>query len=174
MNQMSAHSAAVPNHLVTDPHGARYEALYGDEVHLAEPIGRHGRIVVGVDGSDESVSALRRGIRIANALHASVEAVTSWRMPTGYAEFGTEYSPVEDAHSILSDATRSVFGAKNPAWFTSSTFEGGAADVLIEQSRGAEMLIVGSRGHGGLAGVFLGSVSAMCAEHAHCPVLILH
>ncbi|MDQ1560876.1 MAG: hypothetical protein QOE85_217, partial [Actinomycetota bacterium] len=59
-------------------------------------------------------------------------------------------------------------------WFTEVTFEGNADEILIEQSRGAEMLIVGSRGHGGIAGVLLGSVSAKCAEHAHCPVLIIH
>ena len=175
MKQMNAQIPAVPSHFVADTHGARYATLGDDQVELVEPVGRHARIVVGVDGSEESVTALRRGIRIANALNASVEAVASWRMPSGYASMGEyEYSPEDDATAILSGAAKSVFGAKNPQWFSTATFEGNAADVLIEQSRGAEMLIVGSRGHGGLAGVLLGSVSAMCAEHAHCPVLIIH
>jgi nucleotide-binding universal stress UspA family protein len=175
MKQMSAQVPAVPNHFIADPHGARYETLGGDNIELVEPVGRHGRIVVGVDGSEESVTALRRGIRIANALNASIEAVSSWRLPSGYETVGEyEYSPLDDANAILSGAAKSVFGAKTPQWFTTATFEGNAADVLIEQSRGAEMLIVGSRGHGGIAGVLLGSVSAMCAEHAHCPVLVIH
>ncbi len=175
MKQMSAQVLAVPNHLVTDPEGARYETIGDDRVELVEPVGRQGRIVVGIDGSEESVTALRRGIRIANALNASIEAVSSWRLPTGYSSVGEyEYSPLDDANAILSGAAKSVFGAKSPGWFTTATFEGNAADILIEQSLGAEMLIVGSRGHGGIAGVLLGSVSAMVAEHAHCPVLIVH
>jgi nucleotide-binding universal stress UspA family protein len=142
---------------------------------VAEPEGRLGRIVVGIDGSEASVAALRRGVRIANALNNSIEAVSTWRLPTGYSSVGVyEYSPLDDANAILSGAAKSVFGAKNPEWFTTATWEGNAADILIEQSRGAEMLIVGSRGHGGIAGVLLGSVSARVAEHAHCPVLIIH
>jgi len=172
---MNAQVPAVSNHFLADPHGARYATLGDDTVELVEPVGRHGRILVGVDGSEDSVTALRRGIRIANALNASVEAVSTWHLPYGYATVGDhEYSPLDDANAILSGATKSVFGAKVPQWFTAFSFEGNAADVLIEQSRGAEMLIVGSRGHGGLAGVLLGSVSARCAEHAHCPVLIIH
>jgi nucleotide-binding universal stress UspA family protein len=180
MKQMSPPVADVRTHFIADSHGARYATLGEDHVELVEPVGRHGRIVVGVDGSEESVTALRRGVRIANALNASVEAVSSWRLPETYANVTyanlgeVEYSPLEDADAILSGATKSVFGAKRPQWFTTATFEGNAADVLIEQSVGAEMLIVGSRGHGEHAGEPLGSVSATCAERAHCAVLIIH
>jgi nucleotide-binding universal stress UspA family protein len=161
--------------LIADTHGARYATLGDQGIERVDPVGRFGRVVVGVDGSEESIAALRRGVIIADALNASIEAVSSWYFPSGYAAMGdAEYSPLDDATAILSGATKSVFGSNAPAWFTTAPIEGNPADVLIEQSRGAEMLIVGSRGHGGLAGVLFGSVSAMCAEHAHCPVLIIH
>jgi nucleotide-binding universal stress UspA family protein len=175
MKQSSAQVAAIPSYFIADPHGARYTTLGDDQVELVEPVGRHGRVVVGVDGSEASVTALRRGIRMANALNASVEAITTWRFISPYAavsEFG--YTPEDDALSILAGAAKSVFGTKIPQWFTALAVEGIADEVLIEKSKGAEMLVVGSRGHGGLAGVLLGSVSAQCAEHAHCSVLIIH
>jgi nucleotide-binding universal stress UspA family protein len=175
MNQMSTPVAQGPSHLIADTHGARYATLGDDQIERVEPVGRHGRIVVGIDGSEASVTALRRGIRMANALNCSVQAVSSWRLPTGYETMGNfEYSPEDDANANLSGAAKSVFGAKAPAWFSTATFEGNADDVLVEQRRGADMLIVGSRGHGGLMGILLGSVSALCAERAHCPVLIIH
>jgi nucleotide-binding universal stress UspA family protein len=83
-------------------------------------------------------------------------------------------TPEEDARTILKDASTAVFGVNIPDWFTSATREGNADQVLIDASKGAEMLIVGSRGHGGIIGVLLGSVSAICAERASCPVLIVH
>jgi nucleotide-binding universal stress UspA family protein len=175
MTQISTPVPAVRGPFVADTHGARYATLGDDRVERVDPVGRLGRIVVGVDGSEASVAALRRAIVIADALNASVEAVSGWYYPSGYAAMGdAEYSPLDDATAVLSGAAKSVFGAKTPDWFSTATFEGNAADILIEQSRGAEMLIVGSRGHGGLAGVLLGSVSARCAERAHCPVLVIH
>jgi nucleotide-binding universal stress UspA family protein len=141
---------------------------------LAEPAERNGRIVVGVDGSEASVAALRGGIRMANALGTRIEAVATWRLPTGYMSMGEyEYSPEDDAKSILTGAAKSAFGTSVPDWFSTTTVEGNADQVLIDLSVGAQLLVVGSRGHGGLAGVLLGSVSASCAERAHCPVLIV-
>jgi nucleotide-binding universal stress UspA family protein len=174
MKQMSAQVPAVSPRFIADTHGARYATLGNDQVELVEPVGRHGRIVVGVDGSEASVTALRRGIRMANALNASVVAIATWRLPSGYTIGNFEYTPEDDAKSILAGATKSAFASKVPQWFTTETYEGNADQVLIDQSRDAEMLVLGSRGHGGLAGALLGSVSALCAERAHCPVLIIH
>jgi nucleotide-binding universal stress UspA family protein len=52
--------------------------------------------------------------------------------------------------------------------------EGAPATVLVDESRQADLLVVGSRGHGGFAGLLLGSVSQQCSHHAACPVVIVH
>ena len=132
-----------------------------------------GRIVVGVDGSESSLDALRLAARAATALGTSLEAIAVWDYPPG-AEMAmlVGWSPEEDAHEILNIAALSVFGGERPSWFHTTTKQGLATRVLIEESKGADMLVVGSRGHGGFIGLLLGSVSAACAEHAHCPVLV--
>ena len=165
----TADEAAAP--AVAVPSGPR-EADHPLPQADAEPL--EDRIVVGVDGSDASLEALRRGALIATALGAGLDAIATWRNPTGYAGMVETYSPEHNAELILDQAIAAVFGTDPPLWLTAHTIEGNADQVLIDQSRGAQMLIAGSRGHGGLAGVVLGSVSAACAEHAHCPVLIMH
>jgi nucleotide-binding universal stress UspA family protein len=67
-----------------------------------------------------------------------------------------------------------VFGGDRPAGLVTRVEQGGAARILIDVSQGANLLVVGSRGHGGFAGLLLGSVSSACAEHAACPVLVVH
>jgi nucleotide-binding universal stress UspA family protein len=134
------------------------------------------RIVVGVDGSRHSVAALRWGAQQAAALGARLEAVTAWEYPAsfGWASVPSDWDPAKDMEKVLQDAVREAFGDRLPAGMDLEVQEGGAARVLIEASHGATMLVVGSRGHGGFAGLLLGSVSANVAEHASCPVLIIH
>ncbi|HEY9499206.1 MAG TPA: universal stress protein [Terrimesophilobacter sp.] len=138
--------------------------------HSAQP-----RVVVGVDGSDLSLSALRRGVRMAVALGGVLEAVIVWHFPDDGFLYPpvTEWSPEKDAGTVVQTAADAVVGTNWPEWFTVSTHQGSPAQVLIEESEGAEMLILGDRGHGGFPGLLLGSVSASCARHAHCPVLIV-
>ncbi|WP_426319912.1 universal stress protein [Microbacterium sp. E-13] len=133
------------------------------------------RVIVGVDGSKSSVAALRYAARIAEAFDAPIEAVTAWSYPP-FAEpaLMTEWSPESDAAAILDDAIAEAFGDAPPRELTRSVLVGPAARALIERSEGCAMLVLGSRGLGGFAGLLLGSVSAACAAHAKCTVVIVH
>jgi len=136
------------------------------------------RIVVGVDGSAPSVGALREGARLAVALGLPLEAVTAWHMPDLYGGYqGEAFVPdgrdlVRAAETGQGEAVAAVFGDDVPDWFHGAIREGRSAQTLIEASRGATMLVVGSRGRGGFAGLLLGSVSLTCTAHALCPVLV--
>jgi nucleotide-binding universal stress UspA family protein len=134
------------------------------------------RVVVGVDGSKESIRALRWAARAATVTGARLEAVAAWDYPAtyGWAGWPQEWNPANDAKGALTSTVDEVFGTERPGDLQLIVREGGAARVLLEESKDALMLIVGSRGHGGFAGLLLGSVSANVAEHATCPVLIMH
>lgn len=136
-----------------------------------------GRIVVGVDGSGQSKDALRYAARIAAAIDKPIDAVIAWHPFTTYGwtpYLPGDWEPDKDAERVLTGALNEVFGTDQPAGMRLIVQEGNPAKVLIDYSTGAQLLVVGSRGHGGFAGLLLGSVSSKCAEHAHCPVLIVH
>jgi nucleotide-binding universal stress UspA family protein len=136
------------------------------------------RIVVGVDGSAQSRTALRWASWLAADTGACIEAVTAWQFPisTGWggAAVPMNFDPEQDMQKVLTETVDDVFGADRPAGMQLALVEGHPARVLLERSAGALMLVVGSRGHGGFAGLLLGSVSAHVAEHAGCPVLVVH
>ncbi len=134
------------------------------------------RIVVGVDGSRSSMKALRWAIRQAKLTGAEVEAVTAWSYPSGYgwAPFSEAAVDFEgDAGKILVEALAEVSGTAPDVVVEPLVVQGHAADVLIRAAKGADLLVVGSRGHGGFTGMLLGSVSQQCVQHAPCPVLVL-
>lgn len=141
-----------------------------------ENIGTH-LIVVGVDGSDASKDALRWASRLAPALDATIEVVVAWEYPylmgleAGLPE---QWHPDEDAKEILRKTLDFVFGKTLPEGLVGGIHQGHPVAVLLEASKNAQMLIVGSRGLGGFKGLLLGSVSSTCAEHATCPVLVVH
>jgi nucleotide-binding universal stress UspA family protein len=134
------------------------------------------RVVVGVDGSAHSEQALRWGAFLADAVGGRVDAVTAWQYPSAYGFVATPaaWDPSQDMDGVVREAIRKAFGDHPPVAIEISVREGGPARVLLESSEGADMLVVGSRGHGGFVGLLLGSVSASVAEHAPCPVLIVH
>jgi len=134
------------------------------------------RIVVGVDGSEHSKLALRWAVSISATTGATIEAVTAWHFPVsfGWGYTPDVWDPEIDATKCLEDTVDEIFGAERPAGLKLLVRQGIPAKVLLDESRGSTMLIVGSRGHGGFAGLLLGSVSANCAEHATCPVMVIH
>ena len=134
------------------------------------------RIVVGVDGSESSKQALRWAAKVAAPFGAGLVAVAAWDYPVTYglAAWPQDWDLAKGTEKALTDTVDEVFGAHRPADLELMVRQGGAPAVLLKESVGALMLIVGSRGHGGFAGMLLGSVSANVAEHAPCPVLVVH
>ncbi len=136
----------------------------------------NGPVVVGIDGSDASHDALRWAADYAKINKLPLKVVIAWHMPTGFgfpmAGLPEDYNPADDAAQILNDTIRDVIGSDTSVPISMEVMEGPPALVLIEESKAASLLVVGSRGHGGFAGLLLGSVSEHCAAHASCPVLI--
>ena len=134
------------------------------------------RIVVGVDGSEPSKQALKWAAQIARTLGAQLDVVTAWHYPFafGWGSVPLEWSPGQDMDKLLSQTLDDVFGTDRPADLRSTVREGSAVQLIVQAGEGALMIVVGSRGHGGFAGLLLGSVSAAVAEHATCPVLVVH
>jgi nucleotide-binding universal stress UspA family protein len=134
------------------------------------------RIVVGVDGSEQSKLALRWAMRISQTLGASIDAVIAWHFPVnfGWSYVPDAWNPEADAERCLTECVNEVVGSDLPPGMRLLVREGLGARVLLNESGGAAMLVVGSRGHGGFAGLLLGSISSTCAEHATCPVLVVH
>ena len=133
-----------------------------------------GKIVVGVDGSEGGDRALRFAIAEARLRSASVRAVHAWSMP--YYEFPIPLDDVQSgAAKLLDDAVDRVSaGESEPVpVIVRSVVQGQTSAMLVDQSKGAELLVVGSRGHGGLASLLLGSTSLQCSHHATCPVAIV-
>jgi nucleotide-binding universal stress UspA family protein len=134
------------------------------------------KIIVGVDGSEASVEALRMGSRLAQALGMRLEAWECWEYPAGYE--GLLAMGVEgfghEAEEKLEKALMEAFGLNRPRHLSARVIHGPARASLVEGSRDAAMVVVGRRGRGGFAGLLLGSVSAACVAHAYCPVLVVH
>jgi nucleotide-binding universal stress UspA family protein len=137
-------------------------------------------IIVGVDGSEESKQALRWGLDEAKRRGSPVRAIHAWHYPLnagGYPYVAVEAMDASalrtGAESVLEGVVEDVLDGAKDVDVQRAVRQGPAAKVLIEASDGAEMLVVGSRGRGGFAGLMLGSVSQQCAHHAHCPVVIV-
>ncbi len=138
---------------------------------------RGGRIVVGVDGSEPSKEALRWAVCEAELTGSSVEAVMAWEVPTAVYGLGmpmpTAYDPAPYSGEVLREVIREVTG-EHPVVLVSAVLrEGQPGKVLVDEAEDADLLVVGSRGHGEVVGILLGSVSEHCATHASCAVVVV-
>lgn len=136
-----------------------------------------GRIVVGLDGSTASVAALRWAGRISDAIDVPIDVLACWDYPAGIGSDDLPAPPYRhdvDAEHSAALACEEVFGVRRPNGLQILIRQGRPEAVLTAAGVGAEMLVVGNRGRGGFASVVLGSVSIHCAEHATCPVVIIH
>lgn len=139
-------------------------------------------IVVGVDNSPGAKAALRFALDEARLRHATLRAVHAWQF--GYigapgieatsTMLGAELDDVRrGAEAALERTLREAIPDTGDVGLERRVVEGAAAPVLIDESRGADLLVVGSRGLGGFRGLLLGSVGQQCAHHAACPVVIV-
>jgi len=139
------------------------------------------RIVAGIDGSPSSLSALRWAVRQASLTGAAVDAVIAWHYPNlgasgsygmAVAEAGPAYDFKGLAEKTLNEAVSTLDPASQVA-VRSHVIEGNPVQALLDASAGADLLVVGSRGHGGFAEALLGSVSQHLVQHAPCPVVVI-
>ncbi|MFH8336609.1 universal stress protein [Streptomyces sp. AM6-12] len=147
---------------------------------MAERQSERERVVVGVDGSEGSKQALNWAVRQAELTGGWVEAVIAWDVPQFHGALGWMPPSSSDEAALEARAQSEVTSvveeavAAHPAVQVSTVARYGTpASVLLEASRGAALLVVGSRGLGGFKGLLLGSVAQHCVQHAHCPVLVL-
>lgn len=134
------------------------------------------RIVVGVDGSPSSIEALRWAVDQARSRGGVVEALIAWQYPTATG-WSVPLPPdaylADTARKVLDEAITEAVGADRSVEIRPQAVEGGTASCLLDAARGADLLVVGSRGHGGFTGALLGSVSQHCVHHAPCPVVVV-
>ncbi|MGR6964320.1 universal stress protein [Geodermatophilus sp. URMC 61] len=161
------------------------ESLYVDVPHSEPAVMSGPRVVVAVDGSAGSKAALRFGLEDAARRGVPVEAVIAYRVPELWADYNVIGSPElerlrdtlrsqheDKVRAVVDEVSRGLAGPLPDAQARAA--EGSPADVLIRESHGADLLVVGSRGHGGFHTMLLGSTSIQCVMHATCPVTVVH
>jgi nucleotide-binding universal stress UspA family protein len=134
-----------------------------------------GRIVVGFDGSDSSSAALAWAVRQAGLTDSTLDLVMTWEWPNSYGwavPIPDDFDPESDVRKVLNTAVAGILAEQPDLKLEPQLISGHPAPALVEASKGAELLVVGSRGHGEFVGMLVGSVSEYCVTNAHCPVLV--
>jgi nucleotide-binding universal stress UspA family protein len=145
---------------------------------------RPPRVVVGVDGSAGSRLALAAAIDEAARVGGVVEVVAAYALADYWTDLSSVVVPsVEEIRERTLGQARDMVGevlaetrshdADTPPAIRIEVFQGPAGETLIERSRGAELLVVGSRGRGAFRALLLGSIALHCAMHAQCPVMVV-
>lgn len=132
-------------------------------------------IVVGVDGSENGTRALAWALEEAAHHGKKVLLVNGVDLGLSVADpygGGHVLESLQEAGRLALDEAEQVARAHGVE-VESRLMTGSAAGALLEASKEADLLVVGSRGHGGFMGLLLGSVSAACVHHAHCPVVVV-
>lgn len=138
----------------------------------------HGRIVVGVDGSQPSVKALRWAARQAAMTGANLEAVIAWELPSSYGWAGMPGLPEdfdfeEPAVHVLDEAVDAALPPGQARGVTRTVVMGNPAQAVLDRADGADLIVVGARGLGTFRSTLLGSVSHTVTVHAPCPVVVV-
>lgn len=133
-------------------------------------------VVVGVDGSPDSKRALRWAVEYGRRFEVPVHALSTWDIPQVYGYPVTfredEYNSFEvNAHTLLDETIEDVAGEESQV--VKRVERGHPAIALVAASKSAQLLVVGSRGHGAFVGMLMGSVSQHCVQHAQCPVVVM-
>jgi nucleotide-binding universal stress UspA family protein len=134
------------------------------------------KVVVGVDGSACGQEALRWAQRYVADVGGHLTAVIAWHHPalttTGGGVAPNTPDPERHARTVLTASVERA-SSEGASDVDQIVAQGHPAGVLIDRSQDADLLVVGTRGHGGFAGMLLGSVSTHCVQHARCPVVVV-
>jgi len=137
-----------------------------------------GRVIAGVDGSDQSIVALRWAKDEAERREVPLVVIHAWDLPVvaGLSVSAVNWDEIEksleeEAGRVLAEAIEHA--GLDPGGEAAVLIRGPAAEALLKSAHPDDLLVVGSRGLGGFKGLLLGSVSTHCAQHASCPVVVV-
>jgi nucleotide-binding universal stress UspA family protein len=138
------------------------------------------RIVVGTDGSDNSLAAVRWALHEATLRNTSVDLIFVWNYTPIIDPMGMGPPVMLDPHEeentarrVLKEVARKVDADRGTATINEVVTQGPPAKTLLSAAKGAELVVVGRRGHGGFLGLLLGSVATQVVNHAPCPVVVV-
>jgi nucleotide-binding universal stress UspA family protein len=138
------------------------------------------RIIVGTDGSDNSLAAVRWALHEATLRNTSVDLIHVWNYTPIIDPMGMGPPVMLDPHEeentarrVLTEVVRKVDADRGTAKINEVVTQGPPAQTLLSAAKGAELVVVGRRGHGGFLGLLLGSVATQVVNHAPCPVVVV-